>query len=44
MLLRDRGAASGLRMEDEAMEVTYNPDFYLYGSESQVVSPAKLQL
>lgn len=43
MLLCDRGAVSELHMGDKTMEVMYNPDFYLYGSESQAVSPAKLQ-
>lgn len=43
MLLCDRGAVSDLCLGDDALEVMYNPDFYLCGSEAQVVSNTKLQ-
>lgn len=34
MLLCDRGAVSDLCLGDDALEVMYNPDFYLCGSEA----------
>ena len=43
MLLCDSGAVSELCLGDDALEVVYNPDFYLCGSEAQAVSNTKLQ-
>ena len=42
MLLCDSGAVSELCLGDDALEVVYNPDFYLCGSEAQAVSNTKL--
>ncbi|MBS5149646.1 MAG: hypothetical protein KHY76_01425 [Butyricicoccus pullicaecorum] len=43
MLLCDRRAVSELCLGDDTLEVMYNPDFYLRGSEAQVVPNTKFQ-